>query len=284
MRVEILGSGGALSTPRALCGCDLCRQARQQGVPYSRSGPSLFVHGPDLIVDTPEDIIASLARSRVERIAVGTYSHWHPDHLLGARMWESLNGDYTGWPPTHRKTPLYFPRRVAEDVRDRLGIWETFTFLEQRGLIEIIELAEEANFFSNEYQITPVSLAEEYVFAQIVEGHGKRLFVAVDELFGWCPSEELGHFDLAVLPLGMTEFKPLSGQRHYPLDHPVLRRESTLEQTLDVARALNADRIVLTHISEADQLGYDDGLVLEERWRQDGLPITMAYDGLLLDV
>ena len=37
---------------------------------------------------------------------------------------------------------------------------------------------------------------------------------------------------------------------------------------------------MLTHNSEADQLGYDDGLVLE-RWRQDGLPITMAYDGLL---
>ena len=55
-------------------------------------------------------------------------------------------------------------------------------------------------------------------------------------------------------------------------------------QTLDVARALNADRIVLTHISEADQLGYDDGLVLEERCRQDGLLITMAYDGLLIDV
>ena len=83
MLVEILGSGGAISTPRALCRCGICRQARQQGVPYSRSGPSLFVHGPDLIVDTPEDIIASLARSRVERIAVGTYSHWHPDHLLG---------------------------------------------------------------------------------------------------------------------------------------------------------------------------------------------------------
>lgn len=284
MLVEILGSGGAISTPRALCRCGICRQARQQGVPYSRSGPSLFVHGPDLIVDTPEDIIASLARSRVERIAVGTYSHWHPDHLLGARMWESLNGDYTGWPPTHRKTPLYFPRRVAEDVRDRLGMWEMFTFLEQRGLIEIVELAEEATFFSNGYQITPVSLAEEYVFAQIVEGYGKRLFVAVDELFGWRPTAQLGHFDLAVLPLGVTEFKPLSGQRHYPLDHPVLRREATLAQTLDVVRVLNADQIVLTHISEVDQLSYDDGLVLEERWRQDGLPITMAYDGLFLEV
>ena len=73
-------------------------------------------------------------------------------------------------------------------------------------------------------------------------------------------------------------------QRHYPLDHPVLRREATLVQTLEVARALNADRIVLTHISEADQLGYDDGLVLEERWKRDCLPITIAYDGLLLDV
>ena len=81
--MEILGSGGALSMLRALHGCDLCRQARQRGVLHSRSGQSLFVHGPDLIVDTPEDIIASLARSRVEHIAAGTYSHWHPDRLLG---------------------------------------------------------------------------------------------------------------------------------------------------------------------------------------------------------
>ena len=64
----------------------------------------------------------------------------------------------------------------------------------------------------------------------------------------------------------------------------MLRREATLEQTLDVVRVLNADQIVLTHISEVDQLSYDDGLVLEERWRQDGLPITMAYDGLFLEV
>ena len=284
MRLEILGSGGALSTPRALCGCELCRQARERGVPYSRSGPSLFVHGPDLIIDTPEDIIASLARSQVEYIAAGTYSHWHPDHLLGVRLWESLNGDYTGWPPTHRKTPIYLPRRVADDVRDRLGLWETFVFLEKRGLIEITELEEEASFSSNGYQITPVRLAEEYVFAQVVEGHGRRLFIAADELFGWHPTEELGHFDLAVLPLGVAEFKPLSGQRHYPSDHPVLRREATVEETLDVARALNADRIVLTHISEADQLGYDDGRILEDRWRADGLSITVAYDGLSLDV
>ena len=131
MRVEILSSGGAISTPRALCGCDLCCQARQRGVSYSRSDLSLFVHDPDLIFDTPEDIIASLARSRVERIEVGNYSHWHPDHLIRARMWESLNGDYTGWPPTHQKTPLYFPRRVAEDVCDRLGMWKMFTFLSQ---------------------------------------------------------------------------------------------------------------------------------------------------------
>ena len=85
-----------------------------------------------------------------------------------------------------------------------------------------------------------------------------HLFVAVDGLFGWCPPERLGHFNIAVSLLGVVEFKLLSGQRHYPLDHPVLSREATLVQTLDVVCALNADRIVLTHISEADQLRYDD--------------------------
>ena len=66
MKVEILGSGGAVSTPRPACSCRVCAEARREGIPYSRGGPSLFVHGPDVLVDTPEDIKAQLNRSRIE--------------------------------------------------------------------------------------------------------------------------------------------------------------------------------------------------------------------------
>jgi len=284
MRLEILGSGGALSTPRALCACALCQQARQRGVPYSRSGPSVFVHGPDLIIDTPEDVVSSLARSSVECIAAGTYSHWHPDHVLGLRLWESLNGDYLGWPAHNGKTPIYLPDRVACDIREKLGVWESFEFMQRRGLVEIIELGEGEGFQIGAYCVTPLALAEEYVFAQLIEGQGRRVFVAADELFGWWPPDDLGHLDVAVLPLGVVEFDLLSGARHYPADHPVLAREATVEQTLAVVRQLDVDRVVLTHISEADQVGYDEALQLQQQWQAEDLPVSMAYDGLLIEV
>ena len=34
----------------------MCVEARENGVPYSRTGPSLFVHGPDVLIDTSEEI------------------------------------------------------------------------------------------------------------------------------------------------------------------------------------------------------------------------------------
>jgi phosphoribosyl 1,2-cyclic phosphate phosphodiesterase len=55
VRVEILGSGGAVTIPRPGCGCRVCVEAREKGVPYARTGPSVFVHGPDVLIDTPEE-------------------------------------------------------------------------------------------------------------------------------------------------------------------------------------------------------------------------------------
>ena len=41
------------------------------------------MHGPDVLIDTPEESKQQLNRSQVTRIAAGLYSHWHPDHTAG---------------------------------------------------------------------------------------------------------------------------------------------------------------------------------------------------------
>jgi phosphoribosyl 1,2-cyclic phosphate phosphodiesterase len=66
--IEVLGSGGAVATPRALCGCRVCVEAAQQGPPFSRCGPSYFVHGPNILFDTPEEIRTQLVRSSIREI------------------------------------------------------------------------------------------------------------------------------------------------------------------------------------------------------------------------
>ena len=65
MRIEFLGTAGAVGLPRPTCACRICAEARARGVPYSRNGPALFVHGPDLLIDTPEDIVQSLNRANI---------------------------------------------------------------------------------------------------------------------------------------------------------------------------------------------------------------------------
>lgn len=102
MRIEILGSGSAITTPRPGCHCRVCSEARVRGIPYSRSGPSLFVHGPDVLIDTPEESKDQLNRSNISNLNACFFSHWHPDHVMGRRVWETQNADWRHW-PRHNK-------------------------------------------------------------------------------------------------------------------------------------------------------------------------------------
>ncbi|UCC75178.1 MAG: hypothetical protein JSV86_11390 [Gemmatimonadota bacterium] len=283
MKVEFLGTGGAITTPVPGCECRLCTQAREKGVPYSRAGPSLFVHGPDVLIDTPEEISYQLNRSSVRRISACFYSHWHPDHVMGRRVWE-MNKDWRGWPRRNSCTDVYIPEHVARDFRERLGTWEHLAFLEAQGLVRLVELSEGEVVRSGATEIRPIRLAESYAYAFLFAETSKRLLVVPDELLGWEPSADLQGVDLAVLPMGIVEFDPFSGDRRIHQDHWLLRSEATFRQTLAIVEKLQAKRVVLTHIEEPDGLSYDDLRRLEDLLREDGLSIRFAFDTLVAEV
>lgn len=284
MRIEILGSGGAISTPRPLCQCRVCSLARRRGVPYSRGGPSLFVHGPNALFDTPEDIKTLLNRSTVGVIAAGFYSHWHPDHVMGRRVWEELNQDWRHWPPQHQRTSVFVPEQVARDFRKYLATWDHLALFAKRGIIDLVELPDGESVTLGETSIRPFRLHEDYVYGFVLEEGGTRVLLVLDELHGWEPPGVLTGLDLAVLPMGIAEFDPLTGERRIPADHPTLKSEATFRDTLAVVRRLSPGRTVLTHVEEPDEVSYDDGKRLEEKLRAEGLDVMFAYDTLLIDV
>ena len=283
MKVEFLGSGGAITIPNPGCNCPVCVQARKEGIPYSRSGPSLFVHGPNVLIDTPEEIKDQLNRSQVRDIAACFYSHWHPDHVMGRRVWQ-MNHDWRHWPPQDKQTDIYLPQQVAVDFHHRLGTWDHLAFLEQAKLVRLIQLTDGEIVQLATTEIRPFRLAEDYVYAFLFAGEGKRVLIVPDELFGWEPSEDVKGVDLAILPMGVVEFNPFTNARVIPEDHPVLKSESTFQQTLEVVRALNAKKVVLSHIEEPDGLGYDDLQLLEKHLHAEGLNVTFAYDTLIIEV
>lgn len=283
MKVEFLGTGGAIPTPVPGCDCRVCTQARDRGVPYSRLGPSIFVHGPDVLIDTPEEIRYQLNRSTVPRIRACFYSHWHPDHVMGRRIWE-MNKDWRGWPRQNTSTDIYIPHRVARDFRDRLGTWEHLAYLQESGLLRLIELADGELVQLAGTQIQPLGLAEDYVYAFLFKEGGRRLLVAPDELRGWEPGPEAQGADLAVIPMGVVEFDPFNGTRRISEDHSVLRSEATFREALEIAGKLQAGRVVMTHIEEPDGLSYEDLLRLEDRLGASSLNVSFAYDTLVVAV
>lgn len=257
----------------------MCDEARHKGPPYARSGPSIFLRGPDILIDTPEEIKYQLNRAGIDHIAAGLYSHWHPDHTLGRRVWETANADWRHWPPQPRSTPIYLPAQVAKDFEERLGLAEHFTFMAEKGWIEVHVVDDGESVNIGGWQIEPIRLADPSVYAFLFTRDGGRVLIAMDELVGWTPPDRLAGIDVAVLPLGVFEFDPFTGERRIPKEHPVLTFEATYRQTLRIVERLQPQRLIFHHIEEPDGNSYDDLLRIEKQLRRDGLDVTIAWDG-----
>jgi phosphoribosyl 1,2-cyclic phosphate phosphodiesterase len=257
-------------------------EARDRGVPYSRTGPSLFLHGWNVLFDTPEESKAQLVRAGVERVDACFYSHWHPDHVLGRRVFESMNFDFRAWPRSpFAVTDVYLPEQVAADFGRWLGGRDHLAFLEERlRVIRVHELADGETVELDGLSIRPFRLAEDYVYAFELSTGGRRALVAMDEIKGWKPPPELrGAFDLAILPMGICELDPFTGERRIPVDHPVLAVEATLPETLSIVERLGARRTILSHVEEMDCLSHDD---LQRLAAASGVEI--AWDTLVAEV
>lgn len=278
MEIEIVGSGGAFPTPRPGCHCRVCDEARERGVPYARGGPATFIHGPNVLFDTPEEIRDQLNRSGIDRVDACFYSHWHPDHVMGRRVFETLNWDVRSWPPENRITDVYLPQQVAADFSSMLGTADHLSYMESLGIIRVHVVPDGEAVRIGNLAITPFRLAEDYVYAFLVEDEDSRVLIAPDELVGWSPPDSLAGLDLAIVPMGICEHDPFTGERRIPGEHPVLNEEMTFPETLEVVRALAPRKAILTHIEEDDELGHDDLTRLAEQCQQDGLPIMFAYD------
>ncbi len=264
MKIEILGSGGATLTPRPFCECHVCKEALQKGLPYSRSGPSYFIHEVNLLIDTPEEISLLLNRSAIRQVDAAVYSHWHPDHTAGMRVFE-CNLSFWAWPPQGPCTTLYLPAQVAEDFKQYHDLEKRAAFLErQYHVIEVKRLKEGDNLTVGNITITPILLAVGYVYAFLLDDGQSKVLIAPDETYDWKP-QALPPLDVAIVPMGLMEFDPFTGERIIPMEHPVLKTEATFRQTLGILPQLNARRIILSHIEEVNRLSYADYQRLSEK-------------------
>jgi phosphoribosyl 1,2-cyclic phosphate phosphodiesterase len=173
---------------------------------------------------------------------------------------------------------------VAADFGTYLGGGDHLGFMEERGWVRVRELRDGQTVRLGEVTVRPFRLAADYVYAFELTDGARRLLLAMDELVGWQPPAELRGCDVAVLPMGICEHDPRTGERLIPPEHPILRFEATYPQTLEMIAALAPRRVVLIHVEEPFGLSHDDLQELGHGLQAGGLDATFAWDGLAVDV
>ncbi len=148
------------------------------------------------------------------------------------------------------------------------------------GDIELSELGTDAPVQVGAAVVTPVPLADDNAYGYLVEENGRRAFIAHDELHRWQPPPELAGIAVAVLQIGIFVRNPLTNERLLSDDHPVLLREATFDDVLEIGRRLAPERLVLTHVEEMDGLSHDDlvGIAAVDR------RFEIGFDGMVIEV
>lgn len=281
MNVIILGSGGCVSTPRACCNCRVCTEARQKGFPYARTGCSLFIEDADILIDTPEDINASLNNAGIRRVEHILYSHCDPDHTMGMRVVEQLKmnwlADSIGHRPEHPIGVAALPA-VLEDIKKqgtRYG--SAIAYYEAKGLI-CTRGARHLTCDHISVEMIPVD-EQEHVTVFVISSDDKKIIYAPCDVKPFPESEIFQGAD--VLIIGNTIVgETLKDGFVLKEDNPLRKELFTLDEIDALRKQYGIKRVIITHLEEDWGKSYDDYRELERELHF----IQFAYDGLKIQL
>jgi phosphoribosyl 1,2-cyclic phosphate phosphodiesterase len=272
MEILMLGSGGVSPMPRPTCVCRVCKEARDKGIPYARTGPSLFIKDINLLFDTPEEIRQQLNREKITRVDSIILTHWHPDHTHGLRVIEQINynfdtrGNY--FPPIN----VYISKK-QRSLFKKMTCGSFLDFYERKNMIKVIELKDKEPIVINNITITPNIIKKTDGFYFLIRQKEKKVIYAPCEYHFFKPNPEIKKVDLFIVHNLFWENKDFSPRKNHPLD------EDSFEEMLDHAKAFEAKRIILTHIEESFGLGHDE-LNKRLKYYYPEYNIIAGYDGL----
>ena len=275
MKLTITGSGGFRRTPRPGCQCDVCQEARDQGI--QRLGPSMFIHDENILFDTPEEIAAELENCGIEKIDHLFFTHWHPDHTLGARIIEIMNTQWAEnmeWRMTAKhKTQVYMPGLVYNEIMDRFGAF--FNFWQFIGIAEIHQAGNAVQ--CGKIKIEPVVMKSmhrtvTHSTVYIISSEGKKVVYAPCDITPFPEDARFNDCDLMILQLGW--YGPRMAERAEKGPHC----EISMDEIISIAKRYKPGKVIFTHIGDDSELLSKDIKALEEKYRE--FNIQFAYDGM----
>ncbi|MDY6832297.1 MAG: MBL fold metallo-hydrolase [Thermodesulfobacteriota bacterium] len=282
MELTILGSGGCMVIPRPLCTCPVCRQAREKGIPYARSGPAAFLHDAGLLIDTPAEIAGQLNREAIGRVDHLIFTHLDPDHVEGFRVVEQIALDFRTWRACSGKCiDLVLPRPLMERLdRIRTAYGSQAAFYRDQGLIRCRAFDRSTRIGDVTVTALPVDRGDQTAYVYIFEKAGAKIVYAVCDIRPFPENDPVvRNPDLLVIQPGLFETGLKKGFV-YPPDHVSRSTLYTFDQTVGLCRRIGAGKAVFVHLEEYWNRSHDDYTALEA-----GLDnMRFAHDGMRLSV
>ncbi len=252
MIATFLGTGTSQGVPVIACECEVCRSVDFRDK-RTRSAIHFNADGKSLVVDTGPDFRQQMLRERIKRLDAVLFTHEHKDHTAGLDDIRAYNYVQKG------DIPLYAHQRVIEHLKKEFEYvfsGERYPGIPQVDTVEI----ENKPFTAAGIKINPIEVQ-----------HFKL------PVFGFRIGDFTYITDANKIP--EAELDKVKGSRFLVLN--ALRREAhishfTLDEALEVAATIGAERTFLTHISH--QLG-------KHRDVEKELPknVELAFDGLKVE-
>jgi phosphoribosyl 1,2-cyclic phosphate phosphodiesterase len=282
MKFVIVGSGGCVSIPRALCQCKVCIEARKKGFPYARCGCSLYLKDASLLIDTPEDINIALNNANITSLENISYSHWDPDHTLGMRIIEQLRLewlDYFENKKPEKKITIYATEGVMNDVNAIRNIYGSFLdYYEYMGLInrQIVKDNVQINNISITFLPVPI---EKSVTVFVFESNGKKVIYAPCDCKNF-PTDDI-LYNAELLIIGNTFIGDTLKNNTKIYEEHLLRKElHSMEDVIEIKNRFKIKSVIITHIEEDWGKSFDEYIELEKLYED----IKFAYDGMEIEV
>ena len=281
MKFVITGSGGCVCTPKPLCQCSVCLEARSKGYPYARCGCSLYLEDISLLIDTPEDIAIALNNANIKTVSSIMYSHWDPDHTMGMRIVEQLRMEwldyYKGIMPSSPIT-VYAQTRVMKDLngyRTKFGpLMDYFEYT--RNLIRRHEVERDVELQNIKITFVPVP-RDDAVTVFVFESNGSKLIYAPCDCLPF--PDDIILYDANTLILGNTFIgEVLKNNNIIDSNHPLRKELHSLQDALRIQKAIRAERLVITHIEEDFGKSFSDYIKMESEYDK----VSFAYDGMVI--
>lgn len=281
MKLKIIGSGGCVSTPRPLCQCKVCIEARKKGFPYARCGCSLYIEDINLLIDTPEDISYALNNANVKEIDYILYSHIDPDHTMGMRVIEQLRLDWlansVGVKCSNPITVASLPSIINDLKLQGTKYGSALDYYESMNLIKLRTFSS-LNMKSIHIDLVPVDESESVTIFVFSENSHKVIYAPCDVK----PFPENDIFlDADCLIIGNTIVADvLKDGFLLEKDNPLRDELFVMDEIVKLKNKYQIKRVIITHLEEDWGKSYDDYLIMQNKL--DG--IEFAYDGLELSL